>query len=213
MQRDRIIEASTVSRLRSFNAHIIGDTPISFSRHYDEISVPRLSTNESHDSYEARTWRFRLHWDLNTGQCFVPPTMIKESLTSTARFLNIKYERNQTYTKFFESGVLVTSPAMLFENVRDPRPIMYQEVKGETYFVPSDGKKGGSKRVNKTFPVIHNWNCDIEVTVSADQIKEEVFARVLTECGRFNGWGRFRPQKGGFYGRFRVENITMIDLI
>jgi hypothetical protein len=84
-----------------------------------------------------------------------------------------------------------------------------EEVRCETYFVPSDGQRGGGKRVRKNFPAIDPWSGTVTVLVIDDEIPNEIFARVFHECGRFNGWGRFRPQTNGFYGRFIVKDIDL----
>jgi hypothetical protein len=34
-----------------------------------------------------------------------------------------------------------------------------------------------------------------------------VFAEHLREAGNFIGVGRFRPEKGGYYGRYKVNGI------
>jgi hypothetical protein len=214
--KEQIIEIETKSSLRTFNAEIEGASPISFSRHYDTLSVPRLTDKESPDAYEIRTWRNRLHINKD-GHVYVPPTCIKASLVSTARFLSIRIPgKNQaTYTKNFEQGLLVTEPMLLLQpsgNNGDLKPVLASEVPFETFFVPSDGKKGGGKRVRKNFPAIYTWAGIAKIVVLDDTIPNEIFGRVFVECGRFNGWGRFRPQTGGFYGRFTIRKLTVSTL-
>lgn len=210
--KKEIVHIETKSNLRLFTAIIDGESPISFSRHYDRWTVPLLNDKESPDAYEQRTWRSRLHVN-NEGQCYIPPTCIKESLVSTARFLSIKIpgKNQQTYTKHFEQGLLVTEPAILHKPGKDRSqdPVLAKDVAYETFFVPSDGKKGGGRRVRKNFPVIFKWTTVASINVLDDAIPNEIFGRVLAECGRFNGWGRFRPQVGGFYGRFSVQELTV----
>jgi hypothetical protein len=38
-----------------------------------------------------------------------------------------------------------------------------------------------------------------------DIISPEIFRRHLYQAGQFVGIGRFRAEKGGIYGRFRIE--------
>jgi hypothetical protein len=44
-----------------------------------------------------------------------------------------------------------------------------------------------------------------------DIINEKVFTQVLRSCGLLVGIGRFRPEKRGFYGRFRVDSVKWIE--
>lgn len=196
------IHVETKSTIREFTVEVEGLSPLSFSRHYDKLSVPKMNDKESDNAYEIRTWRNRLHFN-KEGECYVPPTCIKNSLVTTAQFLGLKIpgKGSNQYAKHFERGILVNDPVMLGVH-RDKVPC-------ETYFVPSDGKKGGSKRVLKNFPVIQPWKGIAKVMVIDDEIPNEIFARVFHEAGRFNGWGRFRPQTGGFYGRFICKSIDV----
>jgi hypothetical protein len=126
----------------------------------------------------------------------------KNCLSEAAKFLGIQIpgKGKSTYTKHFEAGVLVTDAMIL--------PIKKEEVKGEWLFVPSDGVRGSGKRVDKCFPVIHEWGGEVTFYVLDETVTEEVFRNVLEQAGAFIGIGRFRPRNNGFYGRFRVDSIV-----
>jgi hypothetical protein len=200
-RREVAIEESI--RARIFYAQLVSTSPLSFGRHYDFSTAPKLSDKESADSYEMRTWRERCHYDAKSLELFIPPTWIKNSITSAAAHLSIKIpgKRNATYTKHFQRGLLCTEPIML--------GVHKDKVDGETYFVPSDGKRGSSSRVNKRFPVVYQWAGVAQIQVIDDEIPEEVFARVIAEAGRTNGFGRFRPQCEGYYGRYVVRKLEV----
>lgn len=175
-------------------------SPYSQSKHYE---VPK-ENKESPAAYEKRTWRERCHAD-DKGQMFIPPMAFKNTISDAARFLGerIPGKGQQTWSKHFEAGVLVTDPL--------PLGIKKDDVSGEWLFVPSDGKKGGGKRVMKCFPVIQQWEGEMTFYVLDDMITEDVFRHHLEQAGAFVGLGRFRPQRGGFYGRFKVVNMTWKD--
>ena len=82
------------------------------------------------------------------------------------------------------------------------------DVKGEWLFVPSDGVRGSGKRVDKCFPVIHEWGGNVTFHVLDETITEDVFLNHLKQAGAFIGIGRFRPRNNGFYGRFAVQSVT-----
>lgn len=171
-------------------------SPYSQSRHYEAEKLPK----ELPKDYEARTWRERLHVN-DDGRVFIPPMSFKNCLSEAAKFLGIQIpgKGKSTYTKHFEAGVLVTDALVLDVPAKD--------VKGEWLFVPSDGVRGSGKRVNKCFPIIHEWSGDVTFFVLDETITEDVFTNHLKQAGAFIGIGRFRPRNNGFYGRFSVESV------
>jgi hypothetical protein len=88
---------------------------------------------------------------------------------------------------------------------------------GRSGFHPADGfqdvsrpRRSGDrsgKRVWRNFPRFDNWKADVNFYILADEITEDVFDEALRQSGAFVGIGRFRPEKGGFYGRFEVADI------
>ena len=178
-------------------AKIKSASPYSQSRHYTTEKLPK----ELAKDYEARTWRDRLH-TTDAGEVFIPPMSFKNCLSEAAKFLGIQIpgKDKSTYTKHFEAGVLVMDGLHL--------GIKAADVKGEWLFVPSDGVRGSGKRVDKCFPVIHEWGGNVTFHVLDETITEDVFLNHLKQAGAFIGIGRFRPLNNGFYGRFAVESVT-----
>lgn len=174
-----------------------GVSPYSQSKHYQTEKLPK----ELAKDYEARTWRDRMHVDPN-GNVFIPPMSFKNCLSDAAKFLSIQIpgKGKATYTKHFEAGVLVVDALVL--------PIKRDDVPGEWLFVPADGVRGSGKRVEKCFPVIHEWGGVVEFLVIDETITEDVFTDVLKQAGAFIGIGRFRPRNNGFYGRFVVDKVV-----
>lgn len=181
--------ATAIATLRSISAY-------SQSRHY---TTPKLEKESARD-YEERTWRDRLHTN-KVGEVFIPPMSFKNALSEAAKFLGIQIpgKGKSTYTKHFEAGVLVVDPLAL--------GVRKDDVPGEWLFVPSDGVRGSGKRVDKCFPVIHQWGGQVTFHVLDETITKDVFLHVLTEAGKFIGIGRFRPRNNGFYGRFAVDKL------
>lgn len=168
-------------------------TPYSQGKHYEVEKKNR----EQPAQYEERTWKERLHTDEN-GEVFIPPMAFKNCLSEAAKYLSmtIPGKGKATYTKHFEAGVLVIDRTFLGINKKD--------VKGEWYFVPSNGRRGDGTRVNKCFPVIPEWEADVTFHVLDEIITEEVFMEHLKAAGSFIGIGRFRPRNNGYYGRFQI---------
>lgn len=184
--------------MKTVVAHLKGVSPYSQSKPI----VSGKETGEAHDDFEKRTWKERIHSD-QSGEVFVPAPAIKLCLYDCAKYLSesVPGKGKATYTKHFEAGVMVVANGMLGINKAD--------VQHEWLFVPSDGKKGGAKRVWKCFPIIPEWECDVEI-ILLDPIliaKPEKVREYLEHSGKFIGLGRYRPRNGGTYGRFVVESF------
>lgn len=171
-------------------------SPYGQSKHYN---VPKLE-KESAKDYEARTWKGRAHVD-ELGMMFIPPMAFKNCLAEAAKYLSIQIpgKGKATYTKHFEAGVLVTDPV--------PLGIPIDGIEGLWLFVPADGRRGGSKRVEKCFPVINQWKADVVFYVLDETITKDVFHYHLEQAGKFIGIGFFRPRNNGYFGRFEVRKF------
>lgn len=179
-------------------ASLKGTSPYSQSK---VISTPR-DAKETHEDHENRVWRERMHVN-GDGYVFIPPTALKNSLSEAAKYLakQIPGQGKATYTKHFEAGVMCLDPIVL--------PIRAEDVTGERLHVPSDGKRGGTKRVWKTFPFIPSgWEGEAVFSIFDPLLTEAVFREHLEECGKYIGIGRFRPRNNGYYGRFIVTGLS-----
>jgi hypothetical protein len=172
--------------------------PYSPSRAYSH-EVPE-SPRETKDAYEQRTWRHKCHTTAD-GQVYIPPMAFKMALDKAAKTLGrqIPGKGKSTYTKFFLSGVLVMEPVLL--------PVMMDDVAMDRIYANADGVRGSGKRVWRNFPRIDGGEADVSYHVLADEITKDVFEEHLKQSGAFVGIGRFRPENGGFYGRFEVKNV------
>lgn len=185
--------------MKTATVSIKSNSPYSPSRWF-QMEAPR-DQKETGLDYEQRTWNLRLHVD-ETGRGFIPPMAFKNCLADAARYLSKKIpgKRNATYSKHFMAGVIVTEGL--------PLAVTRETVAGEWLFLHADGKKGGGTRVPKRYPCVIEWSGKVDFVVLDDTITPEVFEEHLTEAGRFIGIGRFRPQNGGYYGRFSVDGIS-----
>jgi len=153
-------------------------------------------------AFEERTWRERMH--VKNGYVDIPAMSFKNCLSAAAKYRSEKIpgKRNATYTKKFESGIFIAE-SLVTDTKADSVP-------GLWLFVPSDGVRGGGKRVWKCFPVIDSWDGRIQVHVLDDVITKDVLRNHLEDAGSFIGIGFFRPERNGYYGRFKVESLEAI---
>lgn len=177
---------------------LTGISPLSMSRYH---RIERGDKEPGYD-YEKRVWREKVHYN-EKGYIIIPAMMIKNCIAEASKYLGDRIEGKgkSTYTKHFDAGILIEDNITL--------KIHKDKVEEEWVFVPSDGKKGGSSRVDKCFPKIpEGWSGEVDVFILDETITKQVFERHLTEAGRFIGLGRWRPRNGGLYGRFESKLIS-----
>lgn len=174
-------------------------SPYSQSRNHD---IPKQK-NRTADDHDRETWREHLH--VRDGEVVIPAMAIKGAMSTAGKYLYTKVagQGNSTYTKHFEAGVLIPDDLRL--------GIKAEEVEGERLFLNADGKKGGNKRVWRTYPVIPQWQAATRIYVIDDVITREIFEKYIKTSGQLIGIGRFRPEKGGMYGRFEVRELRFLD--
>jgi hypothetical protein len=161
--------------------------------------VGERKPKEDWRSYEERICKDRVHINAG-GHVFIPPMAFKRSLETAAKFLRkrIPGKDRSEYGKHFIAGVLVPNGLVLKETI--------EEVNFEWLFLSSRGKRGQTD-VEKCEPFIAEWAGDVQYYILDDTITPEVFEEHLREAGNFIGIGRFRPENGGFYGRYQVQEV------
>lgn len=181
--------------MRVCEVHIVGLAPYSSSRAHEE---PKLKGENAND-YEERTWKSKAH--VKDGQVFIPPMAFKIGLDRAAKVSGkqIPGKGKATYTKFFESGVVVTDPVFIADEA---------DIECERVHANADGVRGSGKRVWRKFPRIDNWSGVVRFTIIAPEITQDVFEETMRAAGVGVGVGRFRPERGGFFGRFEVKKFV-----
>ncbi len=167
--------------------------------------------NETHEQYEHRTWRQKVHVDDQTGQVFIPPFALKNAFESAGKWLSmpIKGEGKKTFTKRFTSGTLVIDRIMLTHN---NKPITMDDVAPQVLFVPSDGKRGSARRVERIFPTVTSWAGEARIWVLDPKISDDVLLKHMECIGSFVGFGSMRVENGGVNGRFVIEDFDMQEV-
>lgn len=186
---------------------IKGISPYSQAR-FTEHQHPKLN-KEQHADYDERIWRKKAHYNAN-GQLIIPQMAFKTCLQSTAQYLGMQIQGKgkSTYSKHFTAGVLVIDAPVVMD--AKGNPITENDVDKDTIHCAANGLKGSAAKgkVWRNFPVIQaGWQTSVVFHILDDIITNEVFEYHLKQAGQFRGIGRFRPESGGYYGRFAVEAI------
>lgn len=183
----------------------IPGSPYSQSVQHDVEMLDR----ESHDDYDARTWRE--HCTTNAkGQVCIPSMGLKQAVDLAAFKLGLKVpgRRGATFKSFFASG--------FFCNEDVPIANGKALTKGDAAMVPisanSNGMRGSGKRVKRRFPQFDKWHGVAEFTITDDVITPDIFEQHVKAAGMIVGIGRFRPANGGTNGRFRVAKFEWAEI-
>jgi hypothetical protein len=176
-------------------------SPYSQSRMHD---TPKLD-RERPDDYEVRTWREKCTVD-GDGVICIPAMALKQMLDASAKLLGIQIpgKGKSTFTKHFKAGVICEGDV--------PIGVRKEDVPSVTINANSTGERGSGKRVKRTFPIVSQWSGTARFAIFDETVTRDIFERHLTEAGRFVGIGRFRPENGGLYGRFKPTSFRWSEL-
>jgi hypothetical protein len=182
---------------------ISGITPYSQSRDHDE---PKLK-GESHEDYDVRTWRNKLSVAERQGgkTVVIPAHGLQQSIAAAAKYSKrqIPGQGKATWTAKFLAGIaILEDPALSID------PAAVQVV---TISANADGVRGSGKRVTRRFPIMGEWSATFDIYILDPIITQDVFREMVEIAGMFIGIGRFRPEKGGTNGRFKITQLQWAD--
>jgi hypothetical protein len=182
---------------------ITGLTPYSQSRQHDE---PKLE-GENHEAYDVRTWRSKLSVAVrnDAATVVIPAHGLHQSIAAAAKYSKrqIPGQGKATWTAKFLSGITL---------MEDPALNLSPDAVGcVTISANADGVRGSGKRVPRRFPIIPQWETTFDVYILDPIITQDVFREMVEISGMFIGIGRFRPEKGGTNGRFKISALAWED--
>lgn len=183
--------------MRTVTIKIKGLTPYSASR---PIDIEK-GKSEGHEEFDQRIWREKAHFDADEN-VYIPGVGFKLALDEVASLLNekIKGKGNQTYGKIISTGTVAMSDMYLGIKKSDLKPIQI--------YANLDGKRGGSTRGNRTFPIVPTWCGEVEFQIFNDELPEEVFERYIAQAGLLIGVGRGRPGMKSPAGNGRFQPVS-----
>lgn len=187
--------------MKCFKASLKSISPIFFGRNHHIEKLPK----ELFKDHEVRTWREKAHYT-QEGNVLITPFMIKNTITNAARYLSIQIpgKGKQTYTKHFESGLNVFEGIIL--------PDTRETITGLWLDCPSDGCRGGTKRVSKQFPRIEDWQGEAVLWLFDETITHDILKQVIIAAGMFIGFGSLRAGNRGIGGRFELVNLIEVEV-
>ena len=187
--------------MKTYLAKLKSVSPLTSSRFHN---TPKVNDRERPDEYDQRTWREKLTFTPDR-KVIINPIAFKFALTAAARYSGeqIPGKGKRTYTKLFESGILIPEPVLL--------GVAVDSVNFIDIYVNADGKRGSGKRVIRRFPIIPEWQGDLKIIALDEGISGDILKKFLTMAGQFIGVGQYRAEVGGSNGRFTIESFKLVD--
>lgn len=190
--------------MRFCDVTLISSTGYSQSKALDPVEFPKLAKEDA-GAYDLRLWKEKSTYDEN-GIVAIPAMALKMSIDEAVKRLNIGIpgRGKSTYTKFFVSGQICEGDVSL--------GIRKDDLEGTTIWANADGVRGSGKRVRRKFPFIKSWTGQARFAILDDVIPSDIFEKAVIEAGRLVGIGRFRPEKGGYLGRFSATDFRWTEV-
>jgi hypothetical protein len=179
---------------------LTGISPYSQSRNHD---TPKLD-GESLDAFDQRTWRNKLNIS-PAGEIVIPAHGIMQAFAAAAKYSKrqIPGQGKATWTAKFAAGIALLEDPSLGVSPDDAQCI--------TISANADGVRGSGKRVTRRFPIVNEWQTTFDVYILDPILTEEIVREMVEIAGMFIGFGRFRPEKGGTNGRFKITEVKWQD--
>jgi len=185
--------------MRLVTLEIEGLTPYSQSRALQSTK----EKDEEHNTFDSRIWPEHIHAD-EDGNVVIPAVAILQGLAKAASYLGkggaLKKKANATWAENFRCGLAIA---------RSPALDTKQKARPERCYCHANGQRSSGTRVWRTFPIWDDWKATVLVHILDDSIPEDIFGKVAEAAGLFIGIGRYRPENGGYLGRFTVKKATI----
>ena len=182
--------------------HVIGTSPLLMhstkGMEREGSSAPKMSKKKipsAQEEAEAGTYRD------SDGNLYLPCIFFRQALVSAGKGRKIGKQFATTLFKgsVFDAdrGVPLVNPStgeIIEEYAIDERPVVI-----------------GKARVLRARPRFDEWSADVLLDYDEEAIQPAEILDALTAAGKRVGVGDYRAEKGGWFGRFRVEGFTVND--
>ena len=149
------------------------------------------------DEAEMRTYRN------DKGNLVVPSVQVRASLLEASK----AFKLGRTNLKTVLNSIMIEPVDDLELKSPSNRPIKNYTIDKRRVVVSRAG-------IMRARPVVPQWKLSFKIEVDRELMENslqgtstlEVLTRVLSDAGKKQGIGDYRPQKGGSFGRFEVTN-------
>ena len=157
------------------------------------------STKKYNDKAEAEMRTYRN----DKGNLVVPSVQVRASLLEASK----AFKLGRTNLKTVLNSIMIEPVDDLELKSPSNRPIKNYTIDKRRVVVSRAG-------IMRARPVVPQWKLSFKIEVDRELMENslqgtstlELLTRVLSDAGKKQGIGDYRPQKGGSFGRFEVTN-------
>lgn len=168
-----------------------------FSIKLKEVTKVKTKTIEHHR--EIARIEFEAGLYMGPEGPFVPGDMIQKCLVESARM--------QKDGKKIERGVLVTADRIPIQ-YDGPRTVDALYNHSSKQFIYRKTVVIAGRRTVRVRPRFPAWSIEVDVAYDERLIEKRALLAVAENAGNYIGIGQRRPNKGGSFGRFTVEEMA-----
>ena len=183
--------------IRRFAVVIRGLSPILFHRNSPEMEelLAKARNNEAKQKIEEENYELYLY--LDGGKPYIPALMLQRCLVEAAKNFQERGRGKKSYKNVVGGGLVAIAEEKIPIATRSgwkPNK-MYVRVQ--------------NNRVLRCRPQIDDWAAEFTLLIDGS-IDYNVIRNIVEYAGIYCGLGDFRPQKGGPFGRFKVEKFEEV---
>lgn len=176
--------------MKTFSVVLNGISPLIVHRNSPELEAlqKKQRDNEARKRIEEENYHLYLYVNLNGP--YVPSLNLLRCFTSAAKEFRLEGHGKKSYRNIIGGGFIIISP--------DEIPLIGKYEPFKTYV------KIQNQRVLRVRPIFPSWSLKFKLMIM-DGVDPARVRDIVDYAGLFVGLGDFRPERGGPYGRFVVE--------
>ena len=187
-----------------YKVKIEGVTPYMQHR-MDDQKLEDCEKNRKHiierpELNEADLKRADFHCYRNLeGRCYIPAEQLRICFIGAGGYLKSKVGNSKRSMKGVIAAVLQISPEEIilpeFDQI-DKRSAVNKNVKA---------------RVMVIRPKWNNWVAEFQMVIDNNTITKETIEELINTAGNYVGIGSYRPTNNGYFGRFKLVDLTKVQ--
>lgn len=157
------------------------------------LTSKRKKTDEDHELIAQSEWRGALYWSESTGP-YLPTGNIRSSIWEGGKLSKLG--------KDIQRGTVIPSDKtpIIYKGPRDPDALWASGLFYDCRSVVISGR-----RIMRYRPLFNDWSVLVDIMYDPAVIDQDVLVQAAETAGNLIGIGDFRPNKGGSFGRYKVE--------
>jgi len=186
--------------MKTITLHVVGESPLLMhsTKGMKRTGDGKISTKKIPSAVdEAESGAYRNA----DGDLYVPCIFFRQAAVSAGKGRKIG---KHYMTTLLKGALLDPDRSALLHDPESGEVLKDYEIDERTVVV-------SNSRVMRARPRIDSWAADVALDFDDEVLTPELVEEVLNMAGARVGVGDYRAEKGGWFGRFRVEEIVVVE--